>query len=191
MKHSVAQLERRCSRNARRATVACVATLITMAILARSCSMGDSITISTPPVELAAYSLHGEIRIDVRSPVQNRGLAWTSDPISSYRLRDEFKGRVLGFSVERSTINYRMGPSQSLYKLLVPIWALVAISLAWTIRELRRAFRRGPASCCGTCGYDLSKTATRLCPECGSQSHSPSSADLGTRSITTRHTPEL
>lgn len=190
MKHAVAQLERPCSRNARRATVACGATLITMAILARSHSMGDSITFSMPPVEFAAYSLHGEIRIDFRSPVQKGGLAWTSEPISSYRLRDEFKARLLGFSAERSTINYRMGPSQSLYKVLVPIWAPVAISLAWTIREFRRAFRRGPTSSCRTCGYDLSKTAARVCPECGSQSHSPSSDDFGTRSTTTRHTPE-
>ncbi len=48
----------------------------------------------------------------------------------------------------------------------VPLWA-VAASLGGVCWLQVHCARRRPAGSCGTCGYDLTGTATDVCPECG------------------------
>jgi hypothetical protein len=59
----------------------------------------------------------------------------------------------------------RLNPAKSGY-VVIPMWAcLLAAGLpaCW----LWKAGRNRPPGCCSRCGYDVSATASGVCPECG------------------------
>ena len=62
------------------------------------------------------------------------------------------------------------GRGQPYFALVVPYWAVAAVSLApaaWAAHRRLRRRRRRRSGHCRACGYDLKANVSGVCPECG------------------------
>jgi hypothetical protein len=95
-----------------------------------------------------------------------------------------FSGRdsVMGFFVGYWSANRVADRDPGLFQLIVPIWALVTLTLVLPAISIMRWHRRRAREMigkCKRCGYDLRATPER-CPECGTIAP----PQIATRSIT-------
>jgi hypothetical protein len=112
---------------------------------------------------------------DAGRPSQERApLMWWSRPQGSIPLIPS--GRVVYAGWQQ--LGFGAGTESSFYggvpavfrRVVVPLWFLVGLTLAWPAHRLvgwkrrRDRLRRG---CCPACGYDLRATTPGECPECG------------------------
>ena len=74
-----------------------------------------------------------------------------------------------GFELGRMPdFNSIAGYSRMVYGVTVPLWAIaLTVALASAPSWMRWAKRRGIASDCPVCGYDLAGLRNSACPECG------------------------
>ena len=101
----------------------------------------DSINIGTGTREVGAAVLRGHLRFDYRIPGNTTGIVWSSQPVSSYRLRDEFSSVYLGFGAEYQQVTQRGAVPIQVYKLLLPVWIVVFVPISlWVFLIMR---------CCG------------------------------------------
>jgi len=164
------------------ASVAILASILTVVVWVRSYWRFDSIYLACFGGSFRGETLRGEMRLQWRT-FGTRGYGWSHEtkPLVSgdaagfewigYFRRD-FGPLGWTFSSKYESTRGFPGPAKRLggeYRVGAPVWCLLlftlAISLAATTPVVR-AWRRGRKGSCRGCGYDLRASSER-CPECG------------------------
>lgn len=143
-----------------------LASAVAIAIAVRGFFSHDSVRIGAGAHEISADVLRGQLRFDYRTPGKTPGFGWDSQPLSSYRLHDEFSTVYLGFGAEHRQVTQRGAAPIQVYKLLIPVWVLVFVPITLSGLLAWRYCRRQHGDGCPSCGYELVEGTAR-CPECG------------------------